>query len=432
MMDAPSNLWFNGRENVGRMQRKLVGSFLATVLLASLLAALEPSDDAAETSVDPSGSSGDNRSVAQGAPDLRPDACDHPGNGQGSHQSCSGEPDPYRHLQWALDKIQAEEAWSHATGRGIVIAILDSGVERNHPDLRDRLIWIQEADIVDPQGPDGPEDAAGHGTIVAGIAAAATHNGIGIAGVAPGAMILPVRVFPVEANQSEFPPLGLGSDVSTYQHLLDPWQWAEGITFAVENGAHVLSISSDLGLPFRLAGRHEAMIAAIDHAWKNGAVIVSSAGNNAQPYCAEPASHPRVLCVGATARDDLLAEYSNHDHLHPNYLVAPGGATKDDPAVSGQDACWGYVVSTERTWNSSLFCDAVEVGYDAFGGTSMAAPQVAAVAALLFELGLTNEEIVDRILCTADDLGEPGRDPLYGYGRVNALRAVTNDRNPDC
>ncbi|MGH2730082.1 MAG: S8 family serine peptidase [Actinomycetota bacterium] len=328
--------------------------------------------------------------------------------------------DPYFGRQWGLVDVQAEEAWTVTTGNAALIAIVDSGVDLTHPDLDANIVSYPDADFVQPGGTcsnkkgiktciqDGAEDENGHGTHVAGIAAAETGNGIGVAGVAPGAKILPVRVLDADGS-------------GTTQRV------AEGVKYAADRGARVvnLSLSYDAtGHVSKVLGNLRPLYSAIDYAVGKGAVVVVAAGNGpltdapgpGQPLCAEPARHPGVLCVGAVDQRDAPSWFGNFDVTTTGrYLVAPGG----DALTCGSD-----IFSTYLRSGGTSSCSP-EQGYEALAGTSMAAPFVSGVAALLAGSGLTSRQIIDCLTSTTDDLGPPGRDPVYGYGRVNAYRAVT-------
>lgn len=328
--------------------------------------------------------------------------------------SATGAPsDPMFAKQWGLHKIQAEQAWPLADGTGTLIAIVDSGVDLSHPDLSSKLVVYPGADIYEPSGTckggtgsrsctqDGPQDAYGHGTHVAGIAGAATGNGVGVAGTAPGAQLLPVRVLDATGK-------GASRDV------------AAGIRYAADKGADVINLSLSFkgaeGEQARLSGRLRPIYEALDYAAAKGAVTVVAAGNETVPVCSEPAAAPRVLCVGASDRNDLRSWYSNGDATQlKNYLVAPGG--------EGGLSCEGDVLSTYLR-SVSAACSK-DTGYESTFGTSMAAPFVSGVAALLAGKGLSNQQIVSCILRTTDDIGTPGRDAVFGYGRVNAFKAVS-------
>ncbi len=321
--------------------------------------------------------------------------------------------DPHRAQQWGLQKIQADQAWPIADGTGALIAVVDSGVDLTHPDLASKVVIHPDADIYEPQGScsagggpksctqDGPQDENGHGTHVAGIAAALTDNGVGVAGTAPGAQLLPVRVLDEDGD-------GRARDV------------AASIRYAADKGADVINLSISFrgaqGEQARLSGQLRPIYDALDYAAAKGAVSVVAAGNEGVPVCTEPAAAPRVLCVGATSRSDLRTYYSNGDATQlKNYLVAPGGDGL---------ACDGEIISTylrgaERTCGK-------EDGYEGLSGTSMSAPFVSGVAALLAGQGMTSQQIISCILSTADDLGPRGRDAVFGYGRVNAFNAVSS------
>ncbi|MDQ3941221.1 MAG: S8 family serine peptidase [Actinomycetota bacterium] len=335
--------------------------------------------------------------------------------------------DPYFARQWGHHKIQAEQAWATTNGSGALIAVVDSGVDLTHPDLQTNIVNNSNADFVEPNGTcsgggkkgrtctqDGAQDKNGHGTHVAGIVGAIANNGIGVAGVAPGARILPVRV--LDANGD-----------GTTEHV------AAGIRYAADQGADVINLSlgflSGQGEAVALIGVLDPVYDALDYAWSRGSVVLVAAGNDSVPLCAEPASGHDVICVGATDSRDLISWYSNSDaSSFDTYLTAPGGEgfsfLSFGPNSPTAATCAGDVFSTYLRTKTS-FCS-TEPGYEAIAGTSMAAPHASGVAGLLAAKGLSNQQIVDCLKRTSDDLGAPGRDPIYGYGRVNALRAVTS------
>lgn len=303
--------------------------------------------------------------------------------------------DPYLADQWGLHMIDAPRAWEVTRGRGALIAIIDTGVDLDHPDLA-RKISLKGKNLI-TGGP--PQDEAGHGTHVAGIAAATTGNGIGVAGVAPAARILPVRVCSEACGSA----------------AID-----EAIRYAADAGADVINLS--LGIHPILA----PLIAerfyddAIEYAWDKGSVVVAAAGNNTMPLCSHPANVANVICVGAVSRDGLRSPTSDGDATGElNFVVAPGGRP-----TSG--VCSEMILSTViEPDNEAVDPCKVAPGYEYSSGTSMAAPFVSGVAALLSSQGLTNEEIVKRITVTSTDLGTPGRDPVYGYGLIDAFAAVS-------
>ena len=334
--------------------------------------------------------------------------------------------DPYNSRQWGFRKVQAEQAWATTTGSGALIAVVDSGVDLTHPDLQANIVNNPDADFIEPDGEctgnktgrtcvqDGAQDENGHGTHVAGIIGAVANNGIGVAGIAPSARILPVRV--IDAN----------GDGATAERV------AAGIRYAADHGADVINLSlgwtAGQGEALGAVGVLDPLYAALDYAWNKGSVVIVAAGNDSAPICSEPASGHHVVCVGSTDSRDLISFYSNWDPgALDTYVTAPGGdglsLVSLEPDSPTAVTCDGDIFSTYLRSRFS-FCSS-ESGYEAAAGTSMAAPHVSGVAGLLAAKGLTNQQIVDCLKRTSDDLGFLGHDPVYGYGRVNALRAVT-------
>jgi subtilisin family serine protease len=319
--------------------------------------------------------------------------------------------DPMRPQQWGLDQVHAEQAWPTSTGAGTVVAVVDTGVDLAHPDLQGQL--VPGATFTgcgqgggpcgngDYRGPDGENNGDEHGTHVAGIVAAATDNGIGVAGVAPDASIMPVKVLEEGSGSSE--------------------EIAAGIRWAVDHGADVVNLSLG-GLPgtqlFTITGIDAAMAEALAYARENGVLAVAAAGNTATPLCNDPAFTDDVVCVAATDRNEAKSWYSELP-VKPDMkaVAAPGGAG----LVSCDDDIW----STVPSGTGSSACG--ESDYDAYAGTSMATPHVAGVAALLFAQGRAVDGVESALLSTARQpvLGVRGQySPLYGYGIVDAEAAV--------
>jgi subtilisin family serine protease len=312
--------------------------------------------------------------------------------------------DPLAPAQWGLSQIKAPGAWARgARGAGATIAVLDTGADLSHPDLQGKLLggtdYVKEGD-----GCAGAQDENGHGTHVAGIAAANTGNGIGVAGVAPDAKILPVRV--LDADGAE-PEAGVVYD---------------GIRWAADNGADVINLSlADLPLQGTLDGTAADAEAAVNHAWSKGAVVVAAASNESFPLCNYPAAASRAVCVAATDSRGLPALYSNFPNASSGAVGvrAPGG--EGSPIFCEYD---GDIWST--VWPGELIdsdCGTTVRGYETFAGSSMAAPHAAGVAALLAGRGLSNAQIVECLRTTSSN-GEES-DPVFGYGIVNAEAAVT-------
>lgn len=321
--------------------------------------------------------------------------------------------DPLRDKQWGLDQIHAEAAWPTSTGAGAVVAVVDTGVDLRHPDLAGQLVrgatftgckaGKRPCGNGDFRGPDGKNDGDEHGTHVAGIVAAATNNGIGVAGVAPNADVMPVKV--LEAGSGSYKDI------------------ADGVRWATNHGADVINLSLG-GLPgtqlLPITGLATDLSKAIAYARANGVLTVAAAGNSATPICSDPAFTADVICVAATDRNELKAWYSelpNKPDLKA--VAAPGGA--------GLIACDDDVWSTVPTGTGSKACG--QSAYDAYAGTSMATPHVAGVAALLYAQG-RGVNAVERALLTTSRQPVTGLrgvySPVYGYGIVDAQAAVAS------
>ncbi len=272
-------------------------------------------------------------------------------------------------LQWGPSKIQAPAAWDITVGSSdIIIAIVDTGVDLDHPDLDAKMVSGWDFANDDPIAQDDHE----HGTHVAGIAAAETNNNQGVAGISWQARIMPVKVLD---NEGE----GSYSDV------------AEGILWACNHGAKIINLS--------LGGSaySSTFEDAVNEAYGNGCLMVAAAGNGYGNGVDYPASFPAVMAVAATGQNDIRAAFSDYG---PEVEVAAPGVD---------------IYST--LWNDK---------YGFKDGTSMAAPHVAGLAALVWSACpyLTHEEVRTIIQSTADDRGPAGWDMYYGFGRINALAAV--------
>ena len=286
--------------------------------------------------------------------------------------------DPYYASQWALEKVGAPAAWGYSTGRDVLIAILDTGTNLDHPDLADKVRTDVDRDFANDD--DEADDDHGHGTHVSGIAAAATNNGVGVAGLGWEAMLLPLKVLRAD---------GVGHEDDL----------AAAIRWAANNEADVINMS--LGGAFACPSIIQE---AVDYAYTKGVVLVAAAGNhgggeaNAEMF---PANCEHVLGGAATNSDDSVAAYSNYgSHVS---VAAPG---------------------------SGLYSTLMGGGYGNMSGTSMATPHLAGLAALLRARypSYTPDEIASAILDNADDLGTTGWDPYYGCGRINAHRSLFQGR----
>jgi subtilisin family serine protease len=278
-------------------------------------------------------------------------------------------------------RVQVEPAWALASGKGVVVAILDTGVEKAHPDLRDRLVPGWDA----VNGDDDPYDDHSHGTACAGIVAATPNNGVGTAGIAPDARVMPVKVL----NKR-----GVG-----------PLEWAAaGIVWAADHGARVVSMSFGEDEPSAV------LQDAVDYARGKGVLCIASMGNDGEERSHWPARCANVLAVGATYDDDRPALFTTEGAWVG--ISAPGTRVHTtSPTYEIIDPMFGKR-DRDYTW---------------FSGTSASSPVVAAVAALVLERepGLDEAALRRRLRATADDVGDKGWDRQTGDGRVNAYRALT-------
>jgi thermitase len=273
--------------------------------------------------------------------------------------------DPLFPNEWHLTKIGAPTAWSATTGSGsITIAIIDTGVDSTHPDLMAKMVagWNVYDNNADTA------DVYGHGTEVAGTAAAASNDGIGVASVAWGCWLMPIRV----------------SDPTGYAYYSTI---AAGLTWAADHGARVANIS------YVVSGS-STVTSAAQYFQSKGGVVTSSAGNYST-FDASP-DNPYIMTVSATDVNDVLYSWSNTGNNVD--LAAPG-----------------CVYTTTRGGGYSSAC-----------GTSFSAPIVAAVAALVLSLQpwMLPAQVVSTLEQTTDDLGPAGWDPSYGWGRINAAKAL--------
>ena len=329
--------------------------------------------------------------------------------------------------QWELNGpfgINAPQAWTQASrlggsgGRGVTIAVLDSGIAyanrgpyRRSPDLASAR-FVRGYDFVDDDP--YPNDQFGHGTFVASTIAATANNAYGTIGVAYRARIMPLRVLDVEGR-------GYPSTIS------------RAIRFAIRNGADVINLSLELYDGPVLAPTPRSVTAsrsvrsALADARRKGVVVISAAGNSSDPNVPAKRYDTLAINVGGTTEHGCLGDYSNHG---PGLdVVAPGGG--EDAEIPRDPNCQagsppGRPISgvSFRAESPSHF----EI-LPRFVGTSNAAPQVAGVAALVLASGVlgahpTPGEVERHIERTARDLGSPGRDRYYGAGLVDAAAAT--------
>ncbi|MFZ7111158.1 MAG: Ig-like domain-containing protein, partial [Desulfatiglandales bacterium] len=276
--------------------------------------------------------------------------------------------------QWHLPKISAPAGWDLNVGsEGEPIAIIDSGVDPTHPDLAAKLLtgYNFVGDNTDTH------DVLGHGTAVAGSSAAITNNTTGVAGVAWNNPIMPLAV--------------LGAD-----NLASYYDVAAAVIYAVDRGVRVINIS--LGGP----SISYTMQNAVTYAWNHGALVFASAANSNTSTPHYPAACTYAVAVSATTSTDTKASFSNYGDWID--IAAPGSS----------------ILTTNRGG-----------GYGSWSGTSFSSPIAAGLAALIWSVdpSLTNAEVLDIMTRNADDLGDPGFDIYFGYGRINVATSLAAASN---
>ena len=278
--------------------------------------------------------------------------------------------DPYyAAYQWHLPKVGAPTAWDTTTGSAnVTVAVVDSGVQATHPDLAGRVLAGYDFANNDAD----PSDDNGHGTAVAGVAAARGNDGIGTAGAAWNVAILPVKTM----NSS-----GSGS----YSAI------ANGITYSADRGAKIINLS--------LGGTSSSstLANAVAYAWNKGSLLVAAAGNNGTSTTVYPAAYPNVVAVSATTSADTLASFSSFGSFV-------------DLSAPGQDITTSWING----------------GFITISGTSFSSPLTAGVAALALSRNpaLSNAQLSSLLTANTDDLGAAGYDTFFGAGRLNAAKVV--------
>ena len=266
--------------------------------------------------------------------------------------------------QYYLKEINAPKAWRTTVGNSqVVVAVLDTGIDANHPDLLGKISGGDDDDLT---------DGIGHGTEVAGIIAANTNNSQGIAGIAWKTKILSLRITD-DVGQAR---------VSTVATALDE---------AYNNGAKIVQISLSTNQ------YSKTLQNAISQAQSRGLIVISTAGNTGVQELRYPGAFSGVIAVGSVDKDKKLESYSTTgEHVS---FVAPG---------------------------TSIYTTTTGSNYNSVSGTSFSAPQVSGAAALVWSLApdLTSDEVRDILIRSADDLGDPGKDVKYGYGILNMQKAV--------
>lgn len=292
--------------------------------------------------------------------------------------------DPRFSEQWGLRRIGVESAWNQTCGRGVRIAVVDTGVACETHGRFQRLSDLNTTNCVEGwnfvSNNNHANDDQGHGSHVAGTIAQATDNGVGFAGIAHCATIIPVKVLDARGS-------GTLADV------------AEGIRFAADQGANVINLSLGGG------PRNRVMAEAVAYARNKGAVVICAAGNNGHRV-ESPANEPGAFAVSAIGPGDTIADFSSRGQEIA--IAAPGvNIPQQTICDNGRNGCEQFV---------------------AWSGTSMAAPHVAGVAGLIVSMGVTNPDSVESILRSSAQRPEHGdRNPeLYGSGVLSAKHAVSS------
>lgn len=299
--------------------------------------------------------------------------------------------DPLWPKQWSFRMVNAPEAWLRADGSGATVAVIDTGVAfENHKAFR-RVEDLAKTEFVTGYNfvhdNEHPNDDHGHGTHVAGTIAQTTNNRRGVAGLAPGARIMPLKVLSARGS-------GTVADIS------------DAIRYAADEGAHVINLSLGGGFPSFI------MQSAVSYARKKGVVVVCAAGNGGRRKVEYPAAYPGAFAVSSVGPTGELAFYSSWGKQLA--LAAPGG----DKRLGGDaGGILQNTIEPGRVGVTNL--------YLAHQGTSMAAPHVAGTAALVISAGVTAASDVESILKkTTRDAGPSGWDERYGHGILDAAAAV--------
>jgi serine protease len=304
--------------------------------------------------------------------------------------------DPYYKYQWHLDQIGMPSAWGYPAGAPVIVAVVDTGIAYEKHESRFRVEDLGESQFVKPynfvSGSEHANDDHGHGTHVAGTIAQLTNNSVGVAGVASSAVrLMPLKVL----NESGY---GTISDI------------AAAIRYAADNGAQVINMS--LGGPFPSRILHKA----VQYAHSRGVVIVCAAGNNGRSGLSYPAAFPECISVSAVRYDGTITWYSSYGKGVT--IAAPGGDTRVDQ--NGDGLMDGVLQNTLNPQDHSA------QGYFLFQGTSMAAPHVAASAALLVSHGVTDPERVREYLVESASPSRERAPEKYGAGILNVANALNS------
>jgi subtilisin family serine protease len=338
---------------------------------------------------------------------------------------------------WNLKRIQTRKAWDISQGEGVLVAVIDTGVDWEHEDLAEN-IWINKKEDINnngifdqgdnngidddnngfiddvvgwdfvgpsymhPEHDNIPSDSYGHGTHCSGIVAGVGNNSLGVIGVAPKAKILIVKGF---------------SDSGNAQLA----ELAAAVFYAIDNGANITSNS------WGCEGCHAFLLEkAFNYGYSKGVLSVASAGNSWNQNPHYPAWYQSVIDVSASEYLDNITGFSNYGSEIE--VSAPGGGIYNELGNAGYEDAYNILSTLTHPSRMTAAYPQLKVseGYYRLAGTSMSAPHVAGVAALMLSQNpkLTNENIRTKIKLSADDVGPIGKDIYHGYGRVNAYKAL--------
>jgi serine protease len=293
--------------------------------------------------------------------------------------------DPCYKYQWHLRQVGLPDAWKMGRGEGVVVAVIDTGVTQV-PDLK-ATDFVPGYNFVANNA--NAADDHGHGTHVAGTIAQATHNNLGVSGVAFGAKIMPLKVLSAQGSGS------MGAI-------------AQAIRYAADHGAKVINMS--LGGPFPVSAIHNA----VKYARGKGVVVVAAAGNDGRGRVSYPARYPEVFAVAATQFDESTTFYSNWGEQVD--IAAPGGNTKVDQ--NGDGLPDGVLQNTVTPGNIG------KTDYLWFMGTSMASPHTAGVAALVMGAGVNKPDAVENLLRATARKPKKIKETVQAEGTEDANRRV--------
>jgi serine protease len=316
-----------------------------------------------------------------------------------AHEGFPNDPDYPK--QWHMRQIGMPAAWQLADGNGVIVAVLDTGVSHESYGNFHVLEDLKGITFVDPynfvSNNKHAGDDHGHGSHVTGTIAQVTNNGIGVTGVARNVKIMPLKVLSKNGSGS------VGGI-------------ADAIRYAADHGAKVMNMSLGSAFPSKILKK------AVQYAHDKGVVVVCAAGNESKGKVGYPAAYPGAIAVAATQQDEATTFYSNWGKDID--IAAPGGNTRDESGGRGNEA--GGVLQ-----NTIKIGDPTVEGYYAYMGTSMASPHVAGVAALVVGEGVTDPDMVEKIL--KDTARKPANQKYdtehYGAGIIDAPAAVLKARS---